>query len=109
MLDLEQPEAKKIIKACYLIEALSKSFTIILSLDGEEKEKLFGKNRVLLGKLGLLADDILDSDKKELANKHIMLLYKALTGEISATEQDADKVARLLNGLSDDCFHCWCI
>ncbi len=109
MLDLDQPESKKMMEACFLIDEISKSYSGILHSDSSQREFLFGSYRLKLGQVGLLADEILPADKRELANHNIKLLYKILTGQVSATEEDFSKIEELLNVLSNDCFSCWCI
>jgi len=109
VLDLDHPESRKVIEACFLIEELSSCYPDILKLQGTELDSLFGGCRLKLGKLGLLADELLSEERSELANKNVQLLYKALTGQVSITEKDFDKIDGLLNQLSNKCFSCWCI
>ncbi|TQV88280.1 hypothetical protein [Aliikangiella coralliicola] len=109
MLDLDQPGARKILDACCLIEELQNSFAGIVEFEGEKRDDLFSKNRLKLGELGLLADELLPQDKRKLANHNIKLLYKVLTGQITSNKEDFEKIESLLNELSDDCFSCWCI
>ena len=109
MLDLDSPESKKIIEACFLLEEIGGSYKEIVALEGKAQEVVFGRNRVKLGRLAILAESLLAPNQLEAADTNIKLLYKALTGQVSITEQDFKKIESLLSQLSNESFGCWCI
>ena len=109
MLDINQPESQRIIEACLLIDELFRDYPNLIKINGAEFESFYGMNRIKLGRLGIIADQILPGNKLELANTNIRLLYKVLTGQLEVTEKDFSKIESLLKQLSNECFSCWCI
>lgn len=109
MLDLSKEESHNLIKVCFIIEKLRFSAHKLIDLKGDELEAYYSDNRYKLGLIAMEADRTLNAEKKAEADKIIKRLYKPMTGQISVTDKDFDKISDLFLELEDSCFSCWVI